>query len=190
MANSPIYKVQFRRRRQGLTDYRKRLALVKSGKARLVVRKSNSSIYAQVIEFRPTGDATLASASGADLRALGWKGSLGNLPAAYLVGLLAAKRSPAKEAILDLGMQRPAAGGRIFAALKGAIDGGLAIPCDESAFPDEARLSGAHIAGAPSSFSEYKKRGLEPSELPGNFGQVKEKIIAGGGTAKERRKKE
>ena len=50
MADSPIYKVSFRRRREKKTDYAKRLALVKSGKFRLVVRKSNSDTYAQIVE--------------------------------------------------------------------------------------------------------------------------------------------
>ena len=183
MANSPIYRVSFRRRREGRTDYARRLAAVRSGKARLVVRKSNASIYAQLVEFRPDGDRTLASASGADLRELGWKGDLGNLPAAYLVGYLLARKAGKGEAILDIGMQRPSKGGRLFAVLKGAVDGGLEIPCDESAFPAAERIEGTHIKGAPSSFSGYKKRSLSPEQVPDNFRQVKEKIAksSGGG---------
>jgi large subunit ribosomal protein L18 len=176
MANSPIYRVAFRRRREGKTDYARRLAAVRSGKTRLVVRKSNASVYAQLIEFRPEGDLTLSSATGAELRGLGWKGGLGNLPAAYLVGYLLAKKAGKGEAILDIGMQRPAKGGRLFAVLKGAVDGGLEVPCDESAFPSPERIDGSHIKGAPSTFSEYKKRGCSPDQVPDNFKQVKEKI--------------
>ena len=35
---------QFRRRREGATDYRKRLALLKSGEARAVVRVDRKSV--------------------------------------------------------------------------------------------------------------------------------------------------
>ncbi|MDK2384746.1 MAG: 50S ribosomal protein L18, partial [Candidatus Korarchaeota archaeon] len=38
MARSARYKVRFRRRREGKTDYKKRLALLKSGLPRMVVR--------------------------------------------------------------------------------------------------------------------------------------------------------
>ncbi len=178
MADSPIYRVRFRRRREGKTDYRRRLAAVRSGMTRLVVRKSLSNVYAQLVEFRPEGDTTVAAASGADIRKLGWKGNLGNIPTAYLVGYLVGKRSAGKaqKAILDVGLQRPAKGGRIFAALKGAIDAGLLVECDEGVFPSKERLEGAHIKGAPSTFSDYKKHGLEPSQIPANFAEVKGRI--------------
>lgn len=178
MADSPTYRVPFRRRREKKTDYSKRLALVKSGKARLVVRKSNSSIYAQLVEFSPAGDRTLAAASGKDLlKSGGWKGALGNIPAAYLVGYLLAKRAPkGAEAVFDIGMQRPAKGGRIFAALKGAVDGGLAIPFDESAFPSEERLQGAHVK--------------DSSGIAEAFKEAKGKIDSAGATASKKRKGE
>ncbi|MFH0961991.1 MAG: 50S ribosomal protein L18 [archaeon] len=165
MADSPTYRVPFRRRREKKTDYAKRLALVKSGKVRLVVRKSNSSIYAQAVEFFPEGDRTIAAASGKDLAKIGWKGSTGNIPAAYLVGCLLAKRTPkGTEAVFDIGMQRPVKGGRIFAVLKGVVDGGLAVPFDASAFPSEERLQGLHVKGTP--------------ELAASFKATKEKISA------------
>ena len=44
MAWKPTYNVSFRRRLEGKTNYQKRLALMKSGKAKLVVRKSNARI--------------------------------------------------------------------------------------------------------------------------------------------------
>jgi large subunit ribosomal protein L18 len=181
MADSPIYKVAFRRRKEKKTDYAKRLALVKSGKLRLVVRKSNSNTYAQLVEFVPEGDKTLFTVSGLEVAKMGWKGALGNLPTAYLVGYLLARKAGDAEAILDIGMQRPAKGGRLFAVLKGAVDGGLKIPCDESAFPSEDRLEGKHTGTAPSTFSQYTKRGLEPTQVPDNFKQIKEKISKIGG---------
>lgn len=176
MANSPTHRLSFRRRREKKTDYSKRLALVKGGKARLVVRKSNANIYVQVVEFSLKGDRTVSSASGHELPFFGWKGGLGNLPAAYLTGYLAGIRSKEKQAVLDIGMQRPAKGGRIFAALKGAVDSGMEIPLDESAFPTEERIQGAHVKDAPSTFSAYKKKGLDPKAVPENFKETKEKI--------------
>ncbi|MGM0388528.1 MAG: 50S ribosomal protein L18, partial [Natrinema limicola] len=41
MATGPRYKVPMRRRREVRTDYHQRLRLLKSGKPRLVARKSN-----------------------------------------------------------------------------------------------------------------------------------------------------
>jgi len=179
MAKSPTHKVPFKRRREKKTNYVKRLALVRSGKARLVVRRSNSNIYAQIVEFSPAGDKTIASANGKDLSEFGWKTpSLGNIPSAYLVGYLLAKRTPVKEAILDIGMQKPAKGGKLFAVLKGAVDGGMQIPFDKEAIPTEERITGAHISGAPSTFSLYKKSGADPKAIPESFKATKEKILS------------
>jgi large subunit ribosomal protein L18 len=88
MARGSRYKVPFRRRREGLTNYRKRRRLIISRKARLVVRKTNKHVIAQVVAARPQGDVTIA---GADTRALakfGWKGDENNTAAAYLLGLI------------------------------------------------------------------------------------------------------
>ena len=41
----------YRRKREGKTDYRKRLRLLLSGKPRLVIRRSLRDISAQVIEY-------------------------------------------------------------------------------------------------------------------------------------------
>ena len=54
--------VPFRRKREGRTDYKKRLAMLKSGKARLVVRKTLKNIYAQIIKYDAKGDIIIASA--------------------------------------------------------------------------------------------------------------------------------
>jgi len=47
-AKGPSYVVYYRRRREGKTDYAKRLALVKSGKTRMVVRRSNKGLVIQL----------------------------------------------------------------------------------------------------------------------------------------------
>jgi large subunit ribosomal protein L18 len=80
---------------------------------------------------------------------MGWKHSTKNLPASYLTGLLLAKKAQekgVKDAILDLGLQTPLKGSRLYAALKGVIDGGLDVPASEEVFPNEDRLKGSHVA--------------------------------------------
>lgn len=183
MATGANYAVKFKRRRQLKTDYKKRLALVKSGLPRIVVRKSAGGATAQVVEFQHQGDKTLAGAVSHELKKFGWKAGCGNLPAAYLTGLLLAKKAGKKvagELILDIGRQHPAAGGRLFAVLKGAVDGGLKVRCKTEAFPSEGRIRGEHISachsrlGAKGGFSAY---GMEPSKISEHFDEVKRKIV-------------
>jgi len=64
-------KLQHRRRREGRTDYHARLSLLKSGKPRLVVRKSLKNITCQIIGFAQIGDATLVSADSRELKSFG-----------------------------------------------------------------------------------------------------------------------
>jgi large subunit ribosomal protein L18 len=85
--------MHFSRRNKGITNYRKRLALLKSGIPRAVVRFSNAKVTVQIIEFSIKGDTVLASASSNDVAEMGWKGSKTNVPASYLSGLLTAKKS-------------------------------------------------------------------------------------------------
>jgi len=99
-------RLAFRRRREGKTNYRKRLALLKSGKPRVVVRKSNKNIRVQFALYDMNGDKIVASAIGTELKKYGWNYSLSNTPAAYLTGLLAGKRAikkGLKEGVLDIG---------------------------------------------------------------------------------------
>src|SRR3989338_3385504 len=101
-----MYTVQFRRKREGSTDYRKRLKIVVSNKPRMVARKSLAGIQAAIIEYHKEGDMTKAAAHSSQLRKIGWKYGTGNLPAAYLVGFLLGKKAKdakIKEAILDIG---------------------------------------------------------------------------------------
>jgi len=192
MARGPRYKVPFRRRREGLTNYRKRRKLIISRKPRLVVRKTNKHVIAQVVVAKPQGDVTIA---GADTRALakfGWKGDENNTAAAYLLGLIVGYKARARgveEAVLDIGLHRPVAGARLFAVLKGALDAGLKIPHGEEVLPDDDRIRGIHVAEYAKKlkeenpelykarFSRYLQRGLEPEELPEHFEEVKKKIV-------------
>lgn len=202
MARGPHYKVPFRRRRQGLTNYRRRRKLVISGIPRLVVRKTNRHLVAQLVIARPYGDETLV---GLDTRALsrwGWKGDENNTSSAYLLGLLVgyeARLRGVKRAILDIGLHRPVKGSRAFAVLKGAVDAGLEVPHDEEVLPDEDRIRGIHVAEYAKSlkedqrayeakFSRYIKRGLPPEELPTHFDEVKARIEQHYSTRLERAK--
>ena len=139
--HGPRYKVAFRRRREGVTDYSHRLKLVKSGTARAVVRKTNRYCTVQFIEFGDSGDRVLASASSIELRKYGWKGAASNSAAAYLTGMLAAKRASkhgVTDAILDAGMISPSRNSGVYAALCGMLEAGLEIPHgDETKVPDE-----------------------------------------------------
>ena len=151
MAHGARYRVPFRRRREGRTDYKRRLALLKSRQPRIVVRRSNTNVRVQVVGYTPDGDKVLASADGRELTGLGLQGTSGkSLPTAYLTGVLAGKRAKEAgitEAVLDLGRQSPQRGGRIFAVLAGVVEAGVEVPHDEEVLPDEARLKGGHIEG-------------------------------------------
>ncbi|RLE76788.1 MAG: 50S ribosomal protein L18 [Thermoprotei archaeon] len=187
------YKIPFKRRRKCLTNYKKRRALILSGKPRLVVRKSNKNIFVQVITAEPQGDVTLVSAHSKQLvKNFKWKAYTRNIPTAYLLGLIAGFQAMKKnigEAILDIGLHRSTKGNIIYAAVKGALDAGLKIPVREDMLPGDDRISGKHIAKYAQmlkeidpekydrQFSSYLKRGLPPEELPNHFAEIKEKII-------------
>ncbi len=76
MATGPRYKLAFRRRREGKTDYHQRLKLIVSKKPRLVVRGTLGDYTAQVIIAKPDGDKVLVAASARELsKAFGYKGA-------------------------------------------------------------------------------------------------------------------
>jgi len=149
MKQGPRYHVKPRRRREGRTDYRQRLRLLKSRKIRMVVRRSLKNTQIQFIEYKEKGDNILATANSKELASkYNWKYSTSNIPAAYLTGILAGKRAKDKgieECILDMGRYVPVKGSKVFASLKGAIDAGLDCPVDEAKIPDEERLMGTHV---------------------------------------------
>lgn len=160
MAMKANYVVPYRRKRQGKTNYKKRLALLLSNKHRIVVRRSLNNTQLQIIKYEPAGDKIIVSASTQELKKQGWAKHTGNIPAAYLCGLLLAKKAKdIKEAILDIGLNNPIKGSRIYAALKGMHDGGLNIPLSEAVFPKEDRINGSHISDeVKSHFEEIKKK--------------------------------
>ncbi|MBW2996084.1 50S ribosomal protein L18 [Candidatus Woesearchaeota archaeon] len=166
--NSKKATVQFKRKRKGKTNYKKRLRLLLSGKPRLVIRIFMKNTCAQIIEYQPAGDKVIVAAAARELEPLGWKFNKGNVPAAYLTGLLAGKKAVkagVKEVILDSGLSKPTKGSRIYACLKGALDAGLNIPHEKEIFPDDSRIKGEHIA-------KYKNS----PEITKTFEEIKNKV--------------
>ena len=149
MSTGPRYRVHFRRRREGKTDYRVRLRLLRSGKSRAVVRCSDTRVRVSIVTYDPAGDRVLAVADSSELGRIDFPvGNIGSTPAAYLTGLLAglrAKSAGTEMAVLDVGLRRPTRGGRLSAALKGLLDAGIEIPHGEEGFPAPDRLNGAHL---------------------------------------------
>lgn len=141
-------RIRYRRDREGRTDYKRRLSMLKSGKARLAVRRTVNNIVVSIVSYDPNGDKVSTTVHSANLKKHGWTGSTGNIPAAYATGYLAGKAAQehgVKDAILDIGRYAPIKGGRIFAALKGAVDAGMNVPHSEDAIPPQERLYGDHI---------------------------------------------
>lgn len=175
-----------KRRRMGLTDYRKRLKLVKSGLPRLVIRRTNRHIVVQAIQSMAGGDRTLTATVSKELRKLGWNGGLKNTPAAYLTGLLAGIRTRKlgiKKLVADLGLFPRTS--RSYAVIKGVIDAGVEVPVGEHVLPPEERLKGTHIR------EYFEKVSKEPfarvftkvnkevySKLEEHVEEVKQKILS------------
>lgn len=144
-------KLKFKRRRERKTDYKARLLLLKSGLPRLVIRKTNKYIIAQIIKSKNAQDFVLLGVNSKELSAFGWAFSFKNIPAAYITGLILGNKANKKEikkVILDLGITRSTKGSKSYAVVKGAIDSGIEVPCDEKMFPGEKRLLGEHTKNA------------------------------------------
>ncbi|MEM0445513.1 MAG: 50S ribosomal protein L18 [Nitrososphaerota archaeon] len=183
----PLSRRPPRRALSGHTNYRKRLKLVKSGKPRLVVRRSNKYLTVQLVESRRGGDYTAVTVTTKMLSKYGWQGGGKNIPAAYLAGLLAGKKATSKgygEAIVDLGMHAPHPGSRLFAAVRGALDAGLKITSDKEMLPSEDRIAGKHVSdyynASKESGESFVFSALPPAileNLPQHVEEVKQKII-------------
>jgi large subunit ribosomal protein L18 len=162
-AEGPSFKLYFRRRREGKTNFAKRLALIKGGITRMVVRRSNRSIVVQFIDFDPKGDRTILTVTGMHLAKMYKWPSRRNVWTAYLAGLMAgrmAQKKGVKDFVLDMGMYVPSKGSVIFAAQKGAADAGLSTSLDREKVP-ETKLS------------------EPPEKYKGMFEETKKKVMAG-----------
>lgn len=134
-------------------------------KYRMVVRITNTDVICQIVYSRVQGDLVLVSAYAHELPNYGVKVGLTNYAAAYCTGLLCARRALSKiglsdkfigkeqangeyyipeelengrrpfKAVLDVGLARTSTGARIFAAMKGAADGGVNVPHSERRLP-------------------------------------------------------
>ena len=157
----------FRRRKAGVTDYRRRLKLLRGRMPRAVVRVSNTRTTCQLVSWAADGDLVAVSMTGSDLvKKYGWPEgrSLKSVPASYLVGFAmgkAAVASGADEAVLDIGLAANSRGGRVYAALKGMSDAGLEVPHNEDVYPEEDRLNGAHIDDKMAKDIESTKKKIE-----------------------------
>lgn len=133
-------------------------------KYRLIVRFTNRDVICQIAYATLAGDVIVAAAYSHELPRYGLKAGLTNYAAAYCTGLLLARRVLNKfgldkiyegnteevgedynveevddgprpfYCILDAGLKRTSTGSKVFAALKGALDGGLDIPHNEKRF--------------------------------------------------------
>jgi len=196
---------------------------------RLVVRFSNKNVTCQVAYAKIKGDVIVTAAYSHELPRYGLKVGLTNYAAAYATGLLLARRTLTKfkladkyegvkeatgamfnvanegkganpfAAVLDVGLARTTTGARVFAAMKGAADGGMSIPHSEARFVgfdkakktlDAAKLRkyiyGGHVADYMSALQKdnpekYKKhfsKFIEAGVKPGDMEALLKKVHA------------
>tara|TARA_Y100000310_G_scaffold341725_1_gene441792 strand:- start:982 stop:1563 length:582 start_codon:yes stop_codon:yes gene_type:complete len=182
--------VRYRRKRRGETDYKKRLKILLSNKLRLVIRKSLSNITAQIVEYHEKGDKVILAVNSRSLDKFEWTVSKGNLPSAYLVGLLIgmkAKKNGVEEVVPDIGFNKAVKGSRVFAVLKGVADAGVKIPHSKEILPSEDRINGTHISKYAQEmkksesyekvFSHYIKNNVDPIKISEYFEKAKKKIL-------------
>ncbi|KAF7683546.1 60S ribosomal protein L5 [Astathelohania contejeani] len=190
-------------------------------KSRFVVRITNSKVICQIVKAHVEGDRVVAYADSTELAKHGINFGLKNYSAAYATGLLCARRAltllkldkiyvgneeisgayevvedvedepRAYKCFLDIGLARSSKGARVFAAMKGASDGGIHIPHSPSKFygynkEDEEnyneqemrdRIFGKNVADYMATlreedpekykkqFSEYIKKGIQPEKI-------------------------
>jgi large subunit ribosomal protein L18 len=190
LAKGPRYRVQYRRRRERKTDYSARRILAISDAPRFVVRVSNQNIIVQLVKSHIIGDEILTQTSSKELsEKYGWLASGKNIPAAYLLGLIAGKKAleaGIEEANLDIGLKKATKGSKVFAVVKGANDAGLNIPSDSDIMPSPESINGSIIAEYAENmedpleyekrFSSYLRSGLRPEALNSHFEEVKARI--------------
>jgi large subunit ribosomal protein L18 len=185
MRNEAVIDLKFKRRRQGLTNYKKRLALVKSGLDRVVVRQSSRRVLGQIVRYDEKGDTVMASADSAELaKHYGWP-SRSNRATAYLTGLLLAKKARAREGelVLDTGLSSPVKDSIPFVFAKGCIDGGLKIigkiEIDEKAYGAERLVRYEEALAKSQKDSRHFKSYEKVGSLPALFKEAVAKLKSG-----------
>jgi len=132
-------KIDERRRREGKTDYSRRMNLLKGESPRIVFRSREAQ---DSIDFGVTSKALLD---------YGWPksaaGSLKSVTASYLLGILMAKKMTDKKKlpVIDFGMIRNVHKSRAYAFMKGLIDAGINVKHKEGIFPEDNRIKGEHL---------------------------------------------
>ena len=188
---SKRFTVKVKRKRQQRTDYLKRINYIKSNKPRLIIRAHTNNITLQVVQYEPKGDKAMVTVHSEELKKLGWEYHRGNIPTAYLSGVLLgtkAKSKNIKEAILDLGLQKSSKASRIYAALKGVVDAGVKVPHAEDVLPSKEKIEGKDIVKYAQllqkvqerykkQFASYIKRNINPEHITQKLTEVKAKIL-------------
>jgi len=214
-----------------------------SPRYRLVVRFTNKDIICQIAYASVEGDEILAAAYGHELKNYGVLHGFKNYSAAYATGLLVARRAlkelkldehyvGLEEAtgemfevdeledgprpftvLLDVGLSRTTTGTRLFAALKGAVDGGLSIAHENKRFvgydleggefhPEILRkyIYGGHVQEYmeklkddhdlyTSQFGDYAKKKITGDQLESMWANAHKKIRENPVKAKKLRRK-
>lgn len=206
-------------------------------KYRMVVRITNTRVVCQIVTSKIIGDEIIATAYSTELKRYGIKVGLTNYAACYATGLLLARRVLKKldldemypgageatgeyyieeredepknpfTCVLDVGLRPTSTGARVYGAMKGAVDGGLAIPHGDSGKqfpgfrdiegeemfePDVLRkyIMGGHVAeymnklkdeneeAYEKQFRRYIKEGVSGDDLEDIYTSAHEKIRA------------
>ena len=120
-AYSKRMQVKPKRRRQSKTDYYARRRLVMqdknkydSKKYRLVARRTNSKIIAQIIFSTMTGDRVLCAADSSELKVHGLTAGLTNYSSCYATGLLLARRLLKQVGLADMYTSNTEVNGEYF----------------------------------------------------------------------------
>jgi len=188
-----------------------------SPKYRLVIRITNKDVIAQITYARIEGDIVMSAAYAHELPRYGMPIAVSNYAACYATGLLVARRLLTKLkladkykgttdvngqdynveeiadgprpfcALLDVGLRRTTTGAKVFAAMKGACDGGLDVPHTEKRFvgyDDEGKKLNAeilrkYIFGGHVSDYMKKMQGEDATKYAAHFSQyIKHGITA------------
>ncbi len=145
-------KIQKLRRRKNKTDYLKRLKLLKSERPRIVFRRTNKFIISEYVISEEAKDKVLFGFDSRKLIGYGWPkegvGSLKSVTSSYLTGYLTGKiilKKNLEMPILDVGMNRTIYKNKIYSFIKGLIDAGIKMNCEEKFFPEANRIEGKHL---------------------------------------------
>lgn len=214
-------------------------------KYRLVVRFTNKDVSAQIVYAKIEGDKVLCSAYAHEIPRFGMKLGLTNYAATYATGLLLARRllkqlkldkiyegttevtgeeehvedvagkPGAFKCFLDAGLGRTTTGSKVFACMKGAVDGGLNIPHSNRRFPGydseskkfDAEVHRKHIMGGhvgnymkelqeadeeayKKQFARYLAAGISSETIEGVYKSVHDNIRANPAPEKKEKKEQ